>query len=310
MSKIRAQTVTRVNRLLTPSAYKSLLEKSTARVVPLDATWYLPNAGRDGAQEFLSERIPGARFFDIDKVKDENSQYPHMLPSTEVFNSAMSKLGLRRDDTLVVYDKQGNFSAPRLLWTLQVFQHPEVFLLDNYPEYKSVGLPIDSKVLKKVEDAVSEFGSYESPGLLEDKVVSYADLRVVMIEPLFRQKFNIIDARPHARWTGEAPEPRPGLPSGHLIDSISIPFTEVLVPGTKVFKSPEELTTLFLSKGLDPNKSTIAMCGTGVTACVLETALQKAGMMNGDKSAMVYDGSWTEWASRDISGAFIETGEK
>ncbi|KAK9369695.1 Rhodanese-like domain-containing protein [Lipomyces kononenkoae] len=287
-----------ISSILTPTAFKSLIASSTSPVIPLDATWYLPNSGRNGKEEFLSERIPGARFFDIDEVKDTSSPYPHMLPSTEVFNEAMSNLGITREDILVVYDKQGNFSAPRLLWTLKVFQHPSIFILDNYPLYKQEGHEIDTKKLSAVEEAVPAETTYESPGLIEDRVVSYTDLRQVIVEPLFRKKFNIIDARPYARWTGDAPEPRPGLPSGHIPDSISISFSEVLDESNKEFKDPSKLQELFLAKGVDPDKPTIAMCGTGVTACVLETALGRSGLLQEDKPVMVYDGSWTEWAQR------------
>ncbi|KAK7207370.1 Rhodanese-like domain-containing protein [Myxozyma melibiosi] len=309
MSKIRAPSRILLDQILTPKAYTSLRKTSGQRIVPLDATWYLPNAGRNGKEEFLAERLPGARFFDIDEVKDANSRFPHMLPSVEVFNKAMSDLGLSREDILVVYDKQGNFSAPRLLWTLKVFQHPSAYILDNYPAYKSAGLELDTTKLASVEDAVTEKGSYESPGLQEEKVVGFTDLKQVVIEPLFRQKFNIIDARPHGRFTGEDPEPRPGLPSGHIPDAISIPFNEVLDAETKEFKDPQALADLFLSKGVDPDKTTIAMCGTGVTACVLETALNRAGLVSSDKSIIVYDGSWTEWAQR-TGGKYIVSGEK
>ncbi|KAK9493490.1 Rhodanese-like domain-containing protein [Lipomyces doorenjongii] len=287
-----------ISSILTPAAFKSLLVSSKTPIIPLDATWYLPNVGRNGKEEFLLERIPGARFFDIDEVKDASSQYPHMLPSTEVFNKAMSDLGITREDTLVVYDKQGNFSAPRLLWTLKIFQHPSIFILDNYPLYKQEGYEIETKRLATVEEAIPTQSTYESPGAIDDRVVTYSDLRQVIIEPLFRKKFNIIDARPYSRWTGDAPEPRPGLPSGHLPDSISIPFNEVLEEGTKEFKNSSKLQELFLAKGVDPDKPIIAMCGTGVTACVLETALGKSGLLREDKPVMVYDGSWTEWAQR------------
>ncbi|KAK9322439.1 Rhodanese-like domain-containing protein [Lipomyces orientalis] len=287
-----------ISSILSPAAFKSLIATSKTPVIPLDATWYLPNARQNGKEEFLLERIPGARFFDIDEVKDASSPYPHMLPSTEVFNKAMSDLGITREDTLVVYDKQGNFSAPRLLWTLKIFQHPSIFILDNYLVYKKEGYDIDTKTLSAVEEAIPEQSAYESPGEIEDRVVTYSDLRQVIVEPLFRKKFNIIDARPYARWTGDAPEPRPGLPSGHLPDSISIPFNEVLEEGSKEFKTPAKLQELFLAKGVDPDKPIIAMCGTGVTACVLETALGKSGLLREDKPVMVYDGSWTEWAQR------------
>ena len=41
----------------------------------------------------------------------------------------------------------------------------------------------------------------------------------------------VVDARPTARWRGEAPEPRPGLPSGHIPGSVSLQWSDVLQEG-------------------------------------------------------------------------------
>ncbi len=84
------------------------------RTIPLCAAWFLPNDGRNGLDTFRVKRIPDARFFDLDKVIDRHSPYPHMLPSAKDFASAMSALGIRRDDTVVVYDTQElGYSVPR-----------------------------------------------------------------------------------------------------------------------------------------------------------------------------------------------------
>ena len=92
---------------------------------------------------FKAKRIPSARFFDLDAVKDHESPYPHMLPTAEVFAKSMQDLGIRKDDTLVVYDTQelGIFSAPRVGWTLKVFGHPEVHVLNNFRLWVQQGYP-------------------------------------------------------------------------------------------------------------------------------------------------------------------------
>jgi len=105
----------------------------------------------------------------------------------------------------------------------------------------------------------------------------------------------ILDARPQGRWRGSDPEPRPGLSSGHVPRSISVPFSDLVDPNTKTLLPAEHLRDLLVNKkGVDPAKPVIAMCGTGVTACVVDLGLQQAGFHD----VRVYDGSWTEWASR------------
>ena len=76
---------------------------------------------RNPKAEYLEQHIPNAVFFDIDEISDKSSGlYPHMLPSEQEFSVAMGKLGIGSDQTLVVYDGAGLFSAPRVWWTFRV----------------------------------------------------------------------------------------------------------------------------------------------------------------------------------------------
>ncbi|KAI2638535.1 Rhodanese-like domain-containing protein [Xylaria nigripes] len=266
------------------------------RVIPLCASWFLPNSPLTGMQVFRERRIPKSRFFDLDKVKDKHSPYPHMLPTAKQFAQAMSNLGIRKDDTVVVYDshEQGIFSAPRVAWTLRVFGHPKVHILNNFKLWVDEGYPTESGNLFTVE-----CNPYPIPGLEETKVASYEDVREIALNYNSEgvTDVQILDARPHGRFTGENPEPRPGLSSGHIPGSISIPFNEVLDPATKAFLPKDQLRKLFQEKGVDPSKPIISSCGTGVTAVVIDTALEEAGYGSAE-NRRVYDGSWTEWAQR------------
>ncbi|KAK0713880.1 Rhodanese-like domain-containing protein [Lasiosphaeria miniovina] len=293
------------NYLVTPKELSEALKKSPPspispepRVIPLCASWFLPNdpEGRTGLQVFREKRIPKARFFDLDKVIDKRSPYPHMLPSPKHFAEAMSELGIRREDTVVVYDSRelGIFSAPRVGWTLKVFGHPSVHILNNFRLWVDQGLPTESGNVWTVE-----CGPYPIPEMDDAKVASYEEVREVALDynKEGAEGVQILDARSHGRWTGKAPEPRPGLSSGHIPGSINIPFDSVLDPETKAFLPTEKLRGLFAKSGVDPAKPIIASCGTGVTACVLETALSEA-QYGSPESRKVYDGSWTEWAQR------------
>lgn len=284
--------------LVTPQELDEALKKNPpnpispdARVVPLCASWFLPNDERSGIQVFREQRIPKARFFDLDKVIDKRSPYPHMLPDATGFAAAMSELGIRKEDTVVVYDSQqlGIFSAPRVAWTLRLFGHSKVHILNNFKLWVEQGLPTESGELYSVE-----CGPYPIPEFNEDKVASFEEVKDIAKDynKEGAEGVQILDARPPGRFSGEAPEPREGLSSGHMPGSINVPFSVVLDPETKSFLSPEKLRKLFTEKGVDPNKPIISSCGTGVTACVIDTALEVAGYGT-PESRRVYDGSWT-----------------
>jgi thiosulfate/3-mercaptopyruvate sulfurtransferase len=290
--------------LVTPAELESALKTnapsklSTApKVIPICGSWFLPNdpEKRSGLQVFKQRHIPGARFFDLDKVADTSSPYPHMLPSPQVLKEAMSDLGVNRDDTLVVYDtaELGIFSAPRVAWTLRVFGHPTVHILNNFKLWVEEGRPTEPGDPKPVDRT-----DYPLPELDKSKVVAFEEMKEIAKDRNKEgaEEMQILDARSLGRWKGTEPEPRPGLSSGHMPGSTSVPVPELLDPTTKTFLSPEKLKEVFDKKGIDPSKPIISSCGTGVTATVIDAALLEAGY--GDGVRRVYDGSWTEWAQR------------
>lgn len=288
--------------LVTPAELQAALKKnspskiSTApRTVPVCATWFLPNDGRNGLQTFREKRIPQSRFFDLDKVIDRHSPYPHMLPSASDFAKAMSGLGIKRDDTVVVYDSHelGIFSAPRVGWTLKAFGHDSVHVLNNFKVWVEEGFPTESGEFWDVDTCV-----YPIPEFNSSKLVEFEEMKELAkdynkegAEPV-----QILDARSPGRWAGKDPEPRPGLPSGHIPGSISIPVSELLDPVKKTILPGDQLRKIFESKGVDPNRPIINSCGTGVTAAVIDAALSEAGYS--EEGRRLYDGSWTEWAQR------------
>ena len=102
----------------------------------------------------------------------------------------------------------------------------------------------------------------------------------------------IIDARGSARFLGQVSEPRPGVRSGHIPHSVNLPFGDVL-NGFKI-KDVAELVKLF--QGLVSDKPLrIFSCGSGITACILILASVAAGHTD----AVLYDGSWADWGSRN-----------
>lgn len=285
--------------LISPAELETALEtrKVTQQpIVPLSAAWFLPNdpEGRTGPSSFETCRIPGSRFFDLDKIKDPNSPWPHMLPDSRTFANAAGKLGIRRTDTVVVYDtaELGIFSAPRVAWTFKVFRHPKVHVLNNFKLWVEEGRPTESGKPESVEPTSYEIPKDWSPS---NDVVSFEEMQdKVKNAREQRESPILVDARPAGRFHGTSPEPRPGMPSGHMPGSISLPFSDVLDAQSKVVLAPEHLGRILKEKGIPENAEIVSSCGTGVTAAIVDLAIREAGWRKG----RLYDGSWTEWASR------------
>lgn len=288
--------------MVTPSELANGLTKniptkvSTApRIIPLCASWFFPNdaQGRTGLKVFKEKRIPSARFFDLDHVKDHDSPYPHMLPTPEVFAKSMQDLGIRKDDTVVVYDSHelGIFSAPRVGWTLRVFGHPDVHVLNNFRLWIEQGYPTESGDVTSTPEQQSD---YPIPSINPAMVVHFAQMKEIAKDhgKEGAEGVQVLDARSRGRWAGTEPEPRAGLSSGHIPGSISVPFSDLLDRESHALLSGKELKKIFQAKGIDPRRPIVSSCGTGVTAAVIDAALGEAEFGT-SHNRRLYDGSWT-----------------
>ena len=276
-----------MNPLVSPAWLASRLQDPTLVIV--DAT--LPPVGVvptvDTRSRYLAQHLPGAVFFDIEELSDHSSGLPHTMPSAEAFSRAMAALGIGDGMTIVVYEQAGVFSAPRARWMLRTFGAQNVFLLDGgLAAWLEAGLPTESG---PVQRPTASFAAKLDP----NAVRSY-----LQIQQAIAEGGQIVDARSAGRFAGTAPEPRPGLSSGHMPGSISLPFTE-LVEGGRL-KDPAKLREIFLAKDIDLDGPITTTCGSGVTAAVIAIGLEIAGT----KQVSLYDGSWAEYAQQP--GATIE----
>lgn len=247
-----------------------------------DASWYLPQAGRDAKAEYRAAHIPGAVFFDIDELSDEKSSLPHMLPPAPKFASQMRRLGLGDGNFVVVYDGAGMYSAPRAWWMLRAMGHEEVAVLDGgFPKWKREGRPIEDLV---PQPHLRHFTPKPNNALLRsfDQVM----------ENLSSRREQIVDQRSSPRFAGKEAEPRPGVRPGHIPGSLNVPYSE-LSSGEGKLKSREELVRLFSAHGVDLMRPAVTSCGSGITAAIGLLALQVAGARN----LALYDGSWAEWGA-------------
>lgn len=234
------------------------------------------------------ESIKGAQHFDIKNVfSDISSPFPNTFPSVEQFEIESQKLGINSDSHIVVFDDKGIFTSPRVWWMFTVMGHKKISVLDGgLPEWKSYNFPIgNSNSEKRVMGNFKAMFNSESVKLYKD-ILDHTETSMC----------SIIDARSSGRFQAIDPEPRSHIKSGHIKNSINLPYTAVL--DNRKFKSPEELKTIFKELNL-VNKPVIFSCGSGITACIILFAFT----LISDQQTAVYDGSWTEWAEKQ--GLFV-----
>jgi len=257
------------------------LGEADLRVV--DATWYMPAENRPGLADFEKGHIPGAVFFDIDHIADRSSNLPHMLPSPEAFAEAVSRLGLSPSHRIVVYDGHGIFSAPRVWWTLRVMGFDQVAVLDGgLKAWRAAGHPLATGAPAPEPVEISVRPQPQLVRALSDVQAAIEDSTV-----------QILDARPAARFRGEAPEPRAGLRGGHMPGACNLPWN-ALVDSDGALRAPDDLRAAFAVAGINLDRPIIATCGSGVSAAVLALALARLGV----DEVPIYDGSWSEWGGR------------
>ena len=251
---------------------------SDLRIV--DASWHLPDAGRDAAAEYADGHIPGAIFMNLADLVDSEAPCDNTLPSAEKFASRMQSLGLGDGSRIVVYDDSALKSSARAWFMLKLFGAHAVAVLDGgLAKWKAEGRP-----LAEGEESLRQrhYTAWSGGKALRNKVQ--------MLENLESRAEQVIDARGPGRFTGTEPEARPGLASGHIPGARNLPHGQLFKPDGS-YKDRAGLVAAFKAAGVNLDRPVIASCGSGMTACVLLFALH----LIGKHDVALYDGSWAEW---------------
>jgi thiosulfate/3-mercaptopyruvate sulfurtransferase len=250
----------------------------------VDGTWHMPHLKRDAHAEFVAAHIPGAVFFDIDRIADRATPLPHMLPPADEFADAVGALGIGSDDRVVVYDARGVVSAARVWWTFRAFGHERVAVLDGgLRAWTTEGRPVASG---EPAPTRRRFRAVLRPELVRDLEA--------MRRNVATRAEQVVDARSRGRFEGTEPEPRAGLRGGHVPGSLNLPYETLYRPDGTLLP-PDALRSAFVDAGVDLARPITTTCGSGITAAVLALALYVAGR----PEVAVYDGSWTEWGGRN-----------
>ena len=266
------------------------INDSNVKVV--DASFKLPGVLPLPKDDYLAAHLPGAVFFDVDAVSDHSNPLPHMFPTAEQFGRDVGALGISNADTVVVYDSGSWVAAPRAWWMFLSYGHSNVRVLNGgLKKWRAEGRPVESGEVKA------------RPATFK---ASYDPKRVRSMEQMLANVGSgaeqVIDARAADRFEGRAPEPRPGIRSGHIPGSRNLPYSNLFDAGTGAMKPLEELRNAFTGAGVKLEAPIVTSCGSGVSAGVLTLALYRIGITD----TALYDGSWSEWGQ--ASGPSIATG--
>jgi thiosulfate/3-mercaptopyruvate sulfurtransferase len=244
------------------------------RVRVIDCRWYLrPFDDREGRAEYLAGHIPGAVHVRWDTELADPDRPASMIAGPERYAEAMGRLGVGDDTFVVTYDDLHVPVAARVWWTLRLYGHDRVAVLDGgLPAWRAEHRPIEP-------GAVTPAPATFTPAFCPHLYATKADV----LERLETGDAHLVDGRMDSAYESA---------SGHIPTSVRLPGLGFLTDDGH-WVGAERARELVAAAGVDDGEPVIAYCGGGVAATGTALGFRLAGL--GDVA--VYDGSWTEWSA-------------
>lgn len=261
----------------------------------VSAEWLAANAGRERLVVLESDEdvllyqtghIPTA--LKIDWHTDLNDQATRDYIDGEGFAKVMSRLGIRRDDTIVLYGDKSNWWAAYALWVFKLFGHEDVRLLDGgRDKWVSEG----RELTKDIPTATAS----EYPVVQRDD----STLRAFRDDVFAHFGKPLIDVRSPEEYAGERLS-APGYAdegasrAGHIPTAASVPWSKACNEDQS-FKDRQGLEEIYLHGAkLEGHSDVIAYCRIGERSAHTWFVLK---YLLGIEKVRNYDGSWSEWGS-------------
>lgn len=246
----------------------------------VDATVHLPDTGRDAAEEFLAEHIPGSIFFDLSVIADPNNPLPRKVPEKSFFEQKVSELGINNETHIIAYDTLGLYSAARVWWLFRLYGYDNVSILDGgLKNWKQLGFPVDADI-RIITPAHFVGGTDRKLLARKSEVLKQST-----------ENHQILDARTPGRFAGTEMDRYPGTRPGHIPGSKNLYWSDLLDKESRRFLPLREIQEKIEKAGITLDQPVTLTCGSGLTACILALGLHLCGINNWK----VYDGSWDEW---------------
>lgn len=280
--------------LINPSQLDKF-RKNQKNLIILDASIHLDE--RDPEKEFIEKHILGAQFFPLATFSDPNSPFPYTLIQDEaVISEKLSKLGIRNDYKIILYDNSNLHSACRALWMFKVFGHNPhlLYILDG-------GLKGWEAKGYKTETGQTTFSPKTYTTRLQKEYLrTLADIKKNLQIPTEQ----VVDLRHPVRYAG-GKEPRPGVRSGHIPGSFCLPYT-ILFDKEGCFMTLEKIRRKCIDIGIDLQAPIVSCCGSGITAAIFDFVLD----LLAHKNHALYDGSWTEYGGDALYAGEVSLDER
>jgi thiosulfate/3-mercaptopyruvate sulfurtransferase len=266
----------------------TLVDVATLSAHLNDPNWLIVDCRFDlanptaGERAYASGHIPGAVYAHLDRdlsspITPTTGRHP--LPDAQDFAATLSRWGVTANTQVIAYDADNGMYAARLWWLLRWVGHDAAAVLDGgFKAWTGSGHPTASASARRPP---STFVVRPNRTMWVDA----SEVARAVADPAWR----VLDARAPERYRGVV-EPL-DTAAGHVPGAINHPFATDL-SGDGRFAGPQELKMRFdASQAGVADERTIAMCGSGVTACHLLLAMEVAGK----RGAKLYSGSWSEW---------------